>query len=455
MPFARLVAAVRGGDEHAFGVLWQRTNPGLVRYVGVVAPGRVESVTAAVWRDLVRELPRFRGDESQWRTWAFATARHLARQTDGAPVTAAHNVTVLRARRFDDVVTKLALDILTGLVPAEREVLVLRTAGELSAAQIADVTGQDITAVATIARTALVRAGSLASDPALRRRIDRGAPATAAAPPAAPLPGPLPAEAILDDLLAGRPARPGASSRTRLMAALVAALSAPPLAEEEHGPGPAYAAFRRRFAAGPRHARVSLRLGSRVAVAAGVASIAMSGTLVAAYNGVLPGRLQEVAHDWLNAPHAKTAGPGPDNRSGSPRSGDRPAGPASIATTRPGHRRGEQPPAPGPTPTAPGPAGTPPGATVTPPGSTNTPPTDGATPPGTTKTPPSGGKTPPGTTKTPPSGGKTPPGTTKTPPSGSRSPPKPSAARSATASASGTKAPFRPRAGGRGAARLR
>ena len=403
------MAAVRRGDAHAFALLWQRTNPGLRRYLRVVSRDRVDLVAAATWRALVPALPRFRGSEAQWRTRVFATARRESERSGGtAPVPAP---VPLGRRGLDDVMTGLALDLLAGLEPSEREVLVLRTAGRLSVAQIAEITNLNHPSVRTTARNALARASILASDPVIRRRIDRAAPPLEGdVHERASLPGPMPSETVLEDVLAGQPAGPGAGPRTRLMAALVAALAAPPTLEEVRGAGPPYTAFRRQFATAPPHRRLTVRLGSRVAVAAGVAGIAMSGTLAAAYSGALPSQLQDVAHDWLNAPPAD----GGDHH---------PPAPATTST-RNGHRRGGGPTATGsaagsrPGHAGAGPTAHPTAGHNTPPGSTTSHPAPQQTPPGASSTPSAGSHTPPGSTRTPPTGTKTPPGSTKTPPKG-------------------------------------
>ncbi|HZC70191.1 MAG TPA: sigma factor-like helix-turn-helix DNA-binding protein [Jatrophihabitans sp.] len=437
--FGQLIAAARRGDAHAFGLLWQQTNPGLRRYLRVVARDQVDLVAALTWQELVRTLPRFRGGEAQWQTRVFATARASQRRA-GAMLAPAPAPVPLGRRGLGDVMTGLALDLLAGLEPVEREVLVLRASARMSVAQIAEITRLNQPSVRTAARNALARASILASDPAVRRRLVRGAPSLIDDDThnRAALPGPMPSETVLEDLLAGRPASPGAGARTRLMAGLVAALAAPPTLEELRGLGPPYPEFRRQFDTAPRHRRVTVRFGSRVAVAAGIVSIAMSGTVVAAYGGALPDRLQDVAHDWLNAPPAnggEDGAPAPDTTSaptrqrprrrapgsgsapggGSTRHGHRGAGPTAHPTSAskpPG--AANQPPGGGAAHTPPGSSGTPPAGGATPPGPPSPP--DSTTPPGPTKTPPKGGKTPPGSTKSPPKGGKTPPGhgTTKT-----------------------------------------
>jgi DNA-directed RNA polymerase specialized sigma24 family protein len=432
--FEQLAHAARAGDEHAFGLLWRRTNPGLIRYLRVMAPARADELAVAVWRSLVDDLPRSRGTETQWRTRAFATARRAALRAESRQAQRAPRLVPVAERRLADVVTELSLELLAELQPSEREVLVLRTSGGLSVAAVSEITKLSQPSVRTITRTALARASLLASDPVVRRRIDQGAPADQVEYGAAPLPGPTPSDAVLEDLLAGLPARPDAAPRTRLMAALVTALSAPPLPAELSGSGPAYAAFRRRFAARPKHARVQLpiRLGSRAAMAAGVASIALSGTVVAAYGGMLPNGLQDVAHHWLHAPPADGSDGRPPSRPGgvTPTGVGRVGGSAVVTSATPGGRSGA---ATGSRPavatasvaagTTPAARGTQPGASHEPPGATGTPHGATGTPPGSTKVPPSGSKTPPGSTKTPPGGSKTPPGSSKTPPGTSKTPP--------------------------------
>lgn len=255
LEFPRLVAAVRSGDEHAFGLLWRQTDPGLLRYLRVVAAGRVEQTAAATWHELLRVLGDFRGTEAQWRTRVYATARRLADAGPRAPLARAAGLVSPGARRFEDVVTELALAVVAELPPAEREVLVLRTSAALSVAQIAEITSLGGLGVRTTARDALARASILAADPAVRRRIDRGSTGLTGVGSGAARPGPMPSETALDDLLSGSPARPGAGLRTRLMAALVAALAAPATVAELRGSGPAHAAFRSQFGTGGRDAR--------------------------------------------------------------------------------------------------------------------------------------------------------------------------------------------------------
>jgi RNA polymerase sigma-70 factor (ECF subfamily) len=420
--FANLLGAARRGDEPAFGLLWHATNPVVVRYLRVLVRGRAAEVAERTWPDLVAVLRRFDGTEAQWRVQALSIARGHARQAIRSARGPASPATPSQPQTLDEAVTGAALSLLAALPSAEAEALALRTCGRLSIAETAQVLQLGRASVRTAVRSGLARAAAIASTPAARERVDRGERAGESPgwPPGTALDA---TDLAFEDLLAGHPVRPGAPRQMELLAAIVAALTAPPAAAEMQGSGAAYVAFRRQFAAGPRYARLSLRLGSRAAVIAGAVIVGVSGTLAAAYGGVLPARLQDVAHDWIDAPAPASAGSRPDVRPGQPAPGPgkrstdvRP--PASTARST--HRRGGTGHVSHPGTVA---TGTGSVAHVASPGSTRTASVSNRTPPGSTKTPPGSTRTPPGSTRTPPGSTKTPPGSTKTPPGSTKMPP--------------------------------
>jgi RNA polymerase sigma-70 factor (ECF subfamily) len=415
--FSGVLAAARSGDVDAFGELWRAANPSLVRYLRVVAPARADALVAPTWSNAVRELARFRGDEVRWRMLVLAAARRAARRPRSATAHDPRRVAPETAR-LPDVVAQTALDVLAALPAPEGEVLVLRTACGLPVAETAEITRLSPAGVEATAHRALARAGVVVGSPELWRRVDRVASPTEPVDwvALAALPDPRVAETVFDHLLAGGSVPSGAPRRWHELADLVAALSAPPTAGELAGAEAALVVFRRRFVAGPRHARVPIRLGSRVAVGLAAAAVVLPGALTAAYAGALPGWLQTVAHDWLDAPD-RPAHDGPRT----PASG---AVPPNRSTDSTGGQQGSEQPRPTSVahhPAAPGSTMTPPGSTKTPPGSTRTPGsvTSPAGPsPTPTPTPTSPTSTRPGSTKTPPGSTKTPPGSTKTPPTG-------------------------------------
>ncbi|MCX4706945.1 RNA polymerase sigma factor [Streptomyces sp. NBC_01352] len=81
------VARAQDGDEAAFAVLYRLVQPGLLGYLRGMSGERAEDVAAAAWREIARELPRFRGDGQGFRGWTARIARRHARRLRrrGAP----------------------------------------------------------------------------------------------------------------------------------------------------------------------------------------------------------------------------------------------------------------------------------------------------------------------------------------------------------------------------------
>lgn len=78
---ARLVAALRAGDEHAFATVVDRIHPALLRYATTLVSDRsvAEEIVQETWLALVRRVDRFEG-RSSLRTWLFRVLTYQARQ---------------------------------------------------------------------------------------------------------------------------------------------------------------------------------------------------------------------------------------------------------------------------------------------------------------------------------------------------------------------------------------
>ena len=353
-------------------MLWRGANPAVRRFLRVVAPEAVDGLADATWVALTAGLRAFSGTESDWRVYVLATARRQSRRHHApasAGVSPSASVGVPpRSRTLVDAVTDVALDLLTELPREQGEVLVLRAACGLSAAETALVTARNTTRV--------LRAGQL---------------------------GLMQAE----EIAARRGARHGSIRQD-----LVAALATPAAAAELLGSGAAYAAFRRGAVAASGQRRLASRMG--LGCASALAGVSL--TVACAYAGVLPAPVQDFAHHWLHAPRAAhNSGPAEPGHNGSGPATEVPARPgeagASIGRFPGGTPPRAHPPVPSPHPTdlptqagptAPGTdVGTPSGGVPsTPTGSTRADGTHSA--PGQTKTPPGQTKAPPGQTKTPP-----------------------------------------------------
>jgi RNA polymerase sigma-70 factor, ECF subfamily len=181
--FGAVLAAAAAGDQRAFAVLWRDLQPGLLRYLQVVAPGSAEDVASETWVDVVRGLARFRGDERAFRSWAFTIARHRA--VDWRRRVARQPASLLPLERlperpapddpaaaaFEAASTQAALALIAELPQDQAEVVVLRVVADLDVAEVAAIVGKRPGAVRVLAHRGLRR---LAQRLAAQRRTRGG-----------------------------------------------------------------------------------------------------------------------------------------------------------------------------------------------------------------------------------------------------------------------------------------
>jgi hypothetical protein len=116
----------------------------------------------------------------------------------------------------------------------------------------------------------------------------------------------------LDALLSGDPPPDGAATGLRRAAEVLAALNDAPLTSELAAWPGALAVFRSEIgrpgqpapARRRRHAWPGSRVSAKLAAAATAAAVTFGGAVAAAYAGVLPASVQQLAHDTLGAPPA-------------------------------------------------------------------------------------------------------------------------------------------------------
>ncbi len=169
LDFAAVLAAARGGDEAAFSVLWRDGNPALLRYLRVVAPDAAEDVAAETWVQVVRGLPGFDGDEQDWRSWLFTTARRRAidesRRRARRPTTPLAEVPFSQEPRTGDAAgqamenlgTAAAIAAISALPPLQAEVILLRVLAGLDTEAVARMVGKSPGAVRVAAHRGLRR----------------------------------------------------------------------------------------------------------------------------------------------------------------------------------------------------------------------------------------------------------------------------------------------------------
>jgi RNA polymerase sigma-70 factor (ECF subfamily) len=174
--FADIVASAARGDESAFRGLWRAHQPRLLRYLRVVAGSDAEDIASETWLSAVRGLPRFSGDEAEFRAWLFTIARNrhidLRRRERVRPVSDDRRLaTAAMAERPGhsdteaDVLAALStvdvLAVIARLPPAEADVVALRVVAELDISEVAAILGKREGAVRVCSHRGLRRLAEL------------------------------------------------------------------------------------------------------------------------------------------------------------------------------------------------------------------------------------------------------------------------------------------------------
>ncbi|MEW2137565.1 sigma factor-like helix-turn-helix DNA-binding protein [Streptomyces sp. NPDC005409] len=75
-----VLAAARQGDDAAFLALFRAVQPGLLRYLTLLAGEEAGEVASGTWLRIARELGSFSGDYDAFRGWVSAVGRSRARE---------------------------------------------------------------------------------------------------------------------------------------------------------------------------------------------------------------------------------------------------------------------------------------------------------------------------------------------------------------------------------------
>jgi RNA polymerase sigma factor (sigma-70 family) len=142
--FTSLLDAARRGDARAWTTLYDRVAPVVLSYLRSQRAPEAEDITGEVLLQVVRDLHRFSGDESNLRSWVLTIAHHrlidarrysqrrpaVPTDDDAMPPLPADEDVATEVVERDEVERLVALlDVLT---PEQRTVVLLREVSDLS-----------------------------------------------------------------------------------------------------------------------------------------------------------------------------------------------------------------------------------------------------------------------------------------------------------------------------------
>ena len=172
--FPAVLAAAQGGSEAAFSQLWRDGNPGLLRYLRVIAPDAAEDIAAETWVQVVRGLTDFRGDERAWRAWLFTISRRRtldeARRRSRRPAVPLEFIPESTLPGYADAAdlalehlgTRAALALLTRLPRLQAEVILLRVVAGLDTDSVGHMLGRSPGAIRVATHRGLKRLAEIA-----------------------------------------------------------------------------------------------------------------------------------------------------------------------------------------------------------------------------------------------------------------------------------------------------
>ena len=171
--FDRLLTAAAAGGDWAFERLYRSLAPAVAGYLRVQGSAEPDDLTSEVFERAFSSIGRFSGGEAQFRSWVFTIAHHRLtderRRAARRPVQADADPPEEAAGDAEDealrrMATERVRRLCEGLVPDQRDVLLLRMLAAMTVEEIARTLGKSPGAVKALQRRGLA---------ALRRQMDR------------------------------------------------------------------------------------------------------------------------------------------------------------------------------------------------------------------------------------------------------------------------------------------
>ncbi len=163
--FDVLLRRAKKGDADAFSTIWRTFQPGLLRYLRVIAGQAADDIAADTWLQVTRKLTTFQGNDKAFRAWLCTIARN--RHIDWRRQTARRRESLVeidvldRFPTFDDTETSTSTQTAVALIatlPADQaEAVMLRTVAGLSVSAVAEIMGRPAGTVRVLCHRGLRR----------------------------------------------------------------------------------------------------------------------------------------------------------------------------------------------------------------------------------------------------------------------------------------------------------
>jgi RNA polymerase sigma factor (sigma-70 family) len=173
--FAQIIAAARGGAELAWKRIYGDLAPPVLGYLRTRSAVDAEDLMGEVFLQVVRDLNTFEGGERDFRAWVFTIAHHRllddARRRARRPLTSTGEAIAdypggnVEEEALEGIAAQRVREMIKGLPPAQRDVLLLRVLGGLTVDQVASAIGKSSGAVKALQRRGLAAIdGALAEE---------------------------------------------------------------------------------------------------------------------------------------------------------------------------------------------------------------------------------------------------------------------------------------------------
>ncbi len=164
--FEQTLRAAQAGDGRAFGALYESLDRRVLTFVSLRGAADPEGTVSDVFVKVFTNLAGFSGNEAQFSAWVFTIARNTLidearrrrRRVEESELDAEAAEGLVAGDVESDVMARLGdewmreqLEVLT---PDQRDVVVLRIAGDLSLEAVAEVLGKRVGAVKAMQRRA-------------------------------------------------------------------------------------------------------------------------------------------------------------------------------------------------------------------------------------------------------------------------------------------------------------